>query len=120
MLRAGMSEVKAFGTWDAPVTDGAERIEVPLDRVCMSCERAFLAGDNGAVMPSGYAQHRECVLRSALGGIGHHVDHARYCRGELGSDAGLSPRQSALLVWRHLIEGVPVTEAELTAMREAT
>ncbi len=42
--------------------------------------------------------HRECSLRSALGGIGHLIDHGHFCRGELGPDAGLDYRTSALLV----------------------
>jgi hypothetical protein len=33
------------------------------------------------------------------GGIGHLVDHNRYCRGEAGPDAGLSRRASSILVW---------------------
>jgi hypothetical protein len=42
--------------------------------------------------------HRECSLRSVLGGIGHLLDHAHFC-GERGDpDAGLSFRTSALLV----------------------
>lgn len=96
-----MSEVvRAFGTWDAPMTDDAVWLDtVPPGLVCMSCEEAIVEGENGAIMPTGFATHRECALRSALGGIGHLVDHGFYCRGELGPDAGLSYRLSALLVW---------------------
>jgi hypothetical protein len=74
-------------------------------------------GDNGAVMPTGFVQHRECSLRAVWGGIGHHVDHERYCHGELGPDAGLSYRESALLVWRHTVERRPVTDVELVDLR---
>ncbi len=42
--------------------------------------------------------HRECQLRTVMGGIGHLVDHERYCHG-VGPDAGLSRRRSSLLVW---------------------
>jgi hypothetical protein len=108
--------VRAFGEWDAPMTDGAEWIDVPTGLAGMFCRRQFEAGDNGAIMPAGFSQHRECVLRAVLGGIGHHVDHARYCRGELGPDAGLTYRQSALLVWRHAVEHEPVTDAELAEL----
>jgi hypothetical protein len=69
--------VRVFGTWDAPVTDDAKRIDVPVARLCMHCRETFRDGDNGAIMPNGFAQHRECALRVALGGIGHHVDHVR-------------------------------------------
>ena len=103
-----MNPVQAFGEWDAPVTDDAVWIDVPTELSCMCCQLPFEEGDNGAIMPNGYAQHRECSLRSVLGGIGHHIDHGRYCHGELGPDAGLSYRQSALLVWRMLIDKQPV------------
>lgn len=42
--------------------------------------------------------HRECSLRSVVGGIGHCLDHARFCRGTEGPDAGLTYRKSAQLV----------------------
>jgi hypothetical protein len=108
--------VQAFGSWDAPLTDQAEWVDVPAG-LCMHCREPFRDGDNGAVMPTGFAQHRECALRSVTGGIGHHVDHGRYCHGEAGPDAGLSFRASALLVWRHVAEGWPVSPEELEALR---
>jgi hypothetical protein len=43
--------VRAFGEWDAPMTDGAEWIDVPTGLACMFCRRHFEAGDNGAIMP---------------------------------------------------------------------
>jgi hypothetical protein len=111
-------QVRAFGDWDAPITDGAEWIDVPTELWCMYCRERFEPGDNGAVMPNGFAQHRECSLRSVYGGIGHLVDHERYCRSELGPDAGLTYRLSSLLVWRHQTK--PVTEAELERWRSGT
>lgn len=107
----------AFGEWDAPITDGAQWIDTPVDEVCVYCGEHFKPGDNGAIMPTGLAQHRECGYRSVMGGIGHHVDHARYCRSELGPDAGLSKRESALLVWQHCVEGRPVAPVRLEALR---
>jgi hypothetical protein len=115
----GEPRVRAFGVWDAPMTDDAEWIDAPVGAVCMFCQEAIADGDNGAVMPTGLVQHRECSLRGVMGGIGHHVDHARYCHGELGPDAGLSYRQSALLVWRHAVEGESVTDAELADLRRS-
>jgi hypothetical protein len=94
--------VRAFGVWDAPMTDDAEWLDAPpLNLACMYCLEHFRPGDSGAIMSTGFAQHRECGLRSVWGGIGHHVNHALYCGGELGPDAGLTYRESALLVWRH-------------------
>ena len=111
--------VQAFGTWDAPATDDAVWLdEVPTHLRCMNCRENFRPGDHGAIMPTGFAQHRECALRSVMGGIGHLVDHERYCHGEHGPDAGLTYRQSAWLVWGHVTkERAPVTVEELEALR---
>lgn len=109
--------VQAFGEWDAPVTDEAVWVDVPTDQMCMHCRERFAIGDNGAIMPTGFGQHRECALRAALGGIGHLVDHARYCRSELGPDAGLSFRDSARLVWAMHVDRQSVDIAQLEARR---
>jgi len=45
-----------------------------------------------------YDAHRECALRMVIGGIGHLIDHAHFCRSDAGPDAGLDYRTSALLV----------------------
>ena len=107
-----------FGDWDAPITDDATEIPVPTTMYCVYCNEQFVEGDNGGII-SGWPQHRECGFRMVMGGIGHHVDHGRYCHGELGPDAGLTKRQSALLVWRHLTEHREVTEADLEEARGA-
>ena len=41
--------------------------------------------------------HRECGLRSVMGGIGHLVAHEYWCLQRHDPDAGLTFRQSALL-----------------------
>lgn len=106
--------VRAFGTWDAPMTDGAEWLDaVPVEMTCMYCRELFQEGDNGAIMPNGFAQHRECGYRAVMGGIGHFVDHTFFCRSELGPDAGLSYRTSALLVWNFVIEKIPCSRESL-------
>lgn len=113
-----MPPVRAFGVWDAPVTDEAEWLDaVPTELTCMGCQEHFKAGDNGAIMPNGFAQHRECGLRGVLGGIGHLVDHAYYCRSEYGPDAGLSYRLSALLVWGWHVEGRRLARRDLEEIR---
>lgn len=94
--------VRAFGEWDAPITDDAEWLdEVPEGLVCMSCEEPIIQGENGAIMSTGFAVHRECSLRAVMGGIGHVTDHERWCVGEHDPDAGLTYRESALRVWDH-------------------
>jgi len=68
---------------------------------CHLCEEPILEGEDRADV--NLDSHRECMLRSVVGGIGHLIDHAHFCRGELGPDAGLDYRTSALLVdvWVH-------------------
>lgn len=65
--------------------------------ICAHCRETILADEDRADIITMDA-HRECALRSALGGIGHLLDHAHFCHSELGPDAGLDYRTSALLV----------------------
>jgi hypothetical protein len=60
--------------------------------------------------PTNLPTHRECGLRMALGGIGHLVDHALWCGERHDPDAGLTYRESALMVatWVELKGGVEV------------
>lgn len=90
---------QVFGTWDAPATDDDIPIPTPVGETCIWCQTRVQEGDNGRISPLGQIEHRECSLRGVVGGIGHHVDHERYCHGDLGPDAGLSFRASAMLVW---------------------
>jgi len=55
---------------------------------------------NGATLAwlNGRPAHNECALRSAVGGIGHLLDHERWCITEGDPDAGHSYRESALQV----------------------
>lgn len=105
--------------WDAPVTDDAEQIPTPTSLVCMHCWEHFAEGDRGTINLAGTAEHRECGLRSALCGIGHHVDHLRYCKGDLGPDAGLSRRVSAILVWAQFQRRARLAVEDIEALRRA-
>lgn len=65
--------------------------------ICELCREDIDPGEVSRKV-STMAAHRECLLRSVAGGIGHLIDHAHFC-GERGDpDAGLSYRLSALLV----------------------
>jgi hypothetical protein len=44
--------------------------------------------------------HDDCALRQVLGGIGHLVAHEYWCVQHGDPDAGLTYRQSALLVYQ--------------------
>lgn len=52
--------------------------------------------------------HRPCLLRSAVGGIGHLEDHDRWCTVEGDPDGGRSYRQSALEVDAWVDAGKPL------------
>lgn len=66
----------------------------------MICELCREDIDPSDVFPSvtTMVAHRECGLRSAVGGIGHLIDHAHFCSALGDPDAGLSYRLSAVLV----------------------
>lgn len=94
--------------WNAPVTDGAERVPTPLGEECWSCSSLIIEGDQGSFVPSfsmpsvmtAVPVHRECALREVLGGAGHFMDHIYWCEGEgADPDGGLGRRASALWVW---------------------
>jgi hypothetical protein len=53
-----------------------------------------LGTPEGTIVPA----HRECLLRSGLGGIGHLTDHHYWCVQRGDPDGGHSYRESALLV----------------------
>lgn len=56
----------------------------------------------------GVNAHRECMLRSAVGGIGHLIAHDWWCDIKHDPDAGLTYRQSALLVDEYVaVVGIP-------------
>lgn len=58
-----------------------------IPRSCMLCD---------SWCDTGY--HTACMLRSVSGGIGHLLDHHRWCLREGDPDAGMPFRESALCV----------------------
>lgn len=69
---------------------------------CLLCSEPITEADDARDLVPGHA-HRECLLRSVLGGIGHLTDHAHWCLGQHDPDGGLTYRASALAVdeWVH-------------------
>lgn len=69
---------------------------------CPLCEQTILAGEDVRELMNGRA-HRECLLRSVLGGIGHLEDHQHWCNEVGDPDGGRTYRQSAIEVeeWVH-------------------
>lgn len=72
-------------------------------RDCLLCGEEVLDDEAGRPMPmvsaggivSLHRVHYECILRSVLGGIGHHEDHSYWCENVGDPDMGLSYRESA-------------------------
>lgn len=87
------------------------------DPNCLLCGEEIVVTDMppqliGTLGGPRYA-HRECNLREVLGGIGHLVAHEYWCKQQHDPDAGLTYRQSALLVY----QWVQIIGVEATAER---
>lgn len=113
--------VRYFGApWPSGVCDDGEQVPTPVGEECLLCDQPIEDGHQGTFMiaavasaahPQGaetYAPvHRECSLRSVLGGIAH-LRRTCSCYAAPGfaddPDAGLSYRESALLVWAYVQE----------------
>jgi len=63
---------------------------------CVLCDEPLAPGEKSASLAQPI--HRECSLRSVIGGIGHLLDHNHFCTTLHDPDAGLDYRTSALLV----------------------
>ena len=61
---------------------------------CVLCNETLRNTSASGLQPI----HRQCALRSVVGGIGHLLDHQHWCVGKSDPDAGLDYRTSALLV----------------------
>jgi hypothetical protein len=102
--------------WGACFTDDGEvdeamRIPIPLDHLCFWCKEPFTSRDSGQAVPMMTStvmtiityQHRECLLRSVIGGLDHlagrctcYIDHDDDGLGSLAD--GMTIRQEALAV----------------------
>lgn len=68
---------------------------------CLLCHEAIGPNEEARPISDGHGPklaHRECLLRSVLGGIGHLEDHQHWCNEVGDPDGGRSYRQSALEV----------------------
>jgi hypothetical protein len=100
-----------FGAaWPSGVCDDGVQVPTPVGEFCAFCSEAIEPEHQGSFIGAyetpPYLQpvHRECSLRSVLGGIGHHRDHAVWCIIEGDPDAGMSYRESSLAVWDWVVE----------------
>lgn len=88
--------------WPSGICDMGRRVPAPIGRPCVHCSEAIEADQQGSFTytPGGpLPVHKECSLRSVVGGIGHIEDHAYWCVTMGDPDGGRTLRQSALEVW---------------------
>ena len=89
--------------WPSGICEEGVQVDSPVGEECELCFVPIAEGDRGTFMGRITGQlgpvHRECSLRSVLGGYGHHVDHDHWCTGQHDPDGGLTYRASALAVW---------------------
>jgi len=97
--------------WPSGICEEGVRVPVPVGEMCWWCEETITEDACGSFMlgPTGMdPMHRECALRSTLGGIGHLEDHHFWCVIMGDPDGGRTKRYSALEVWAWVnAHGIP-------------
>jgi hypothetical protein len=91
--------------WPSGVCDEGIQVVTPVGEECIFCETPIEPTDQGSFIGSLedlIPAHKECSLRSVMGGIGHLRDHFFWCRDKGDPDGGLGYRESALQVWRYM------------------
>jgi hypothetical protein len=102
-----MTTIRAFGTffgepWPSGICDDGIQVETPVGEDCELCNEPIDPHHQGSFIGTEHGlapMHKECSLRSVLGGIGHLDNHHYWCLGEHDPDAGYGYRRSALMVW---------------------
>lgn len=92
--------------WPSGICETGEQVATPVGELCINCEEPIeedqqgtfiYAIEDGVMTPK--PSHKECSLRSVLGGIGHMKGLCTCNGGNTDPDENLSYRTSALLVW---------------------
>lgn len=108
-----MTVLRFFGEpWPSGVCAGGVQVETPVGYPCKLCSHAVIDGDQGwyigAVeliedkpMATQGPAHRECVLRSTMGGP-LHLQKRCSCYGGANHDSGMTFREEALWVWEYV------------------
>lgn len=94
--------------WPSGVCDDGTQVPTPVGENCILCKTLILTSHQGSFIGSEIGlqpAHKECLLRSVTGGIGHYRDHQFWCREKGDPDGGLTYRDSALQVWDHINKG---------------
>lgn len=87
--------------WPSGICDGGTQVATPIGIACALCAEPIAADDQGSfigTMTGPAPVHRECSLRSALGGI-EHLTAGPHVVGTCYEGSTLTYRQSALAAW---------------------
>ena len=90
-----------FGTepW-GQICKSIPRVDTPVGEDCLYCWEPIQEGDSGEMIPVYEVGlrpiHRECLLRLALGSVGHQQRRCSCYGGEEEDPPGLTKRQAAL------------------------
>lgn len=97
--------------WDVPALQGAVKVTTPAGMTCLLCQEPIADGDQGFMRANLYVLlpvpiHRECELRSILGGVNHLEGNCSCCPGGTRDPdpPGLTYREAARLVLEWSIE----------------
>lgn len=102
--------------WPSGICDYGIQVPTPVGVPCHLCDLLIEEDDRGSFIyalsttapPARLPVHRECSLRSVVGGIGHLMNHPLWCTCRHDPDAEMSYRESALAVWEYVrVHGVP-------------
>jgi hypothetical protein len=100
--------VRYFGEpWASGICDEGRRVPTPVGSKCVHCFEAFQEGDRGVSFDSGMLMHRECMLRSMVGGV-ECLKRERAGTHRVGDHdpdpPGLTRRDAALATWAWVTE----------------
>ena len=95
-----------FGApWPSGICDDGTQVPTPVGELCINCEEPIGPDDQGSfvgVWAKGSSRqaptHKECSLRSVLGGI-EHLTAGPHKEGTCYEGSTLTYRQSALAAW---------------------
>lgn len=94
--------------WPSGVCDYGVQVPTPIGELCLHCDEPIEEGQQGTFMFDLHGgrrpTHRECSLRSVLGGIAHMRRTCSCFGGTDDPDGGMPYRRSALLVWAYVLE----------------
>lgn len=96
--------------WPSGTCDDGTQVATPVGEHCELCDEPIQIFDQGSFIGTMHGEegqwvisqapvHKECSLRSVLGGIGHLENHLAWCVEKHDPDAGLGYRASAIMVW---------------------